>query len=162
VFEASQASPRQRSGVGETIRQIADQLKQESDLQIKVTSRILGAAAQISENHDRLIEEVVDMAEEDLELKNNVIPISTFTAGDLKQQFKTLEKAKTHFGLKAGSWEGLAKKINDSVIQNQIAIAHPKVSVLERLDVIETEIKLLRLEISQILVLLQRLIANKR
>jgi hypothetical protein len=52
---------------GDRIRVIADQLKQETSLQIKATSRILGAAAQISENHDRLIDEVVELMEEDLE-----------------------------------------------------------------------------------------------
>lgn len=78
--------------LGEQVRRIADQLKEESDLQIKVTSRILGAAAQIAENHDRLICEVVDTVEEDLDKKTYVYPTNAYTVETLKQQFRTLGK----------------------------------------------------------------------
>jgi len=59
--------PKRKGTLGEQVRKIADQLQQDTELQIKATSRILGAAAQISENHDQLIREVVDMVEEDLD-----------------------------------------------------------------------------------------------
>lgn len=147
--------------LGEQVRRIADQLKEESDLQIKVTSRILGAAAQIAENHDRLICEVVDMVEEDLDKKTYVYPTNTYTIETLKQQFRTLGAAKSHFGLKANSWESLANKLNNSSVQNLMPTEHSRTSIPERLDTIENEIKILRVETSQILVLLQRLIHDK-
>jgi len=152
----------QRSGtLGEQVRRIADQLKEESDLQIKVTSRILGAAAQITENHDRLICEVVDMVEEDLDKKTYAYLIKTYTVETLKQQFKTLREAKSHFGLKTSSWESLANKLNNLSVQNPTPTEHFKTSIPERLDIIENEIKILRAETTQILVLLQRLILDK-
>ena len=147
--------------LGEQVRRIADQLKEEGDLQIKVTSRILGAAAQIAENHDRLICEVVDMVEEDLDNKTYVYPITTYTTETLKQKFRTLGVAKSHFGLKASSWGSLANKLNNSSVQNPTLTEHSKISIPERLDSIENEIRILRVETSQILVLLQRLTLDK-
>jgi hypothetical protein len=147
--------------LGEQVRKIADQLKEERDLQIKVTSRILGAAAQIAENHDRLIGEVVDMVEEDLEQKNDAYPINIYTVETLKQQFKTLGEAKSHFGLKASSWAALVNKLNNSSVQNPTPTEHFRTSIPERLDTIGNEIKILRAQTSQILVLLQRLILDK-
>jgi hypothetical protein len=98
--------------LGDQVRTIADRLKQETEVQIKATARILGAAAQISENHDRLIDEVVDMVEEDLNLKQSVFPKHIYTVDILKQQYKTLRDAKAHFNLKASSWETLVNKLN--------------------------------------------------
>ncbi|PLZ95451.1 hypothetical protein CI594_14765, partial [Fischerella thermalis CCMEE 5196] len=63
---ASTTGTQRKAKLGDQIRNIANRLKQETEVQIKATSRILGAAAQISENHERLINEVVDMVEEDL------------------------------------------------------------------------------------------------
>jgi hypothetical protein len=151
----------QRVGLGETVRQIADQLKQESSLQIKATSHILGAAAQIAENHDRLISEVVDMIEEDLDNQAPVNQTHTFTVDILKQQFRTLSEAKCHFGLKANSWATLANKLNNPSVRNPISTDCSKTSVTKRFDAIENEIRIMRAEVSQILFLLKRLILDK-
>ena len=55
------SSNQRKEKLGDRVRKIADQLKQETELQIKATSRILGAAAQIAENHDQLITEVTNL-----------------------------------------------------------------------------------------------------
>lgn len=145
--------------LGEKLRKIADQLKEESDLQIRVTSRILGASAQIAENQDRLIDEVADMIEEDLHLKNNEHLINTYTVESLKKQFRTLVEATSHFGLKTNKWADLVSKLNNSSEQNETSAKHIKTSTPDRLETIENEIRILRTQTSQILVLLQRLIA---
>jgi hypothetical protein len=155
--ESASILPAQRKEtLGEHVRKIADQLKQETELQIKATSRILGTAAQIAENHDRLIDEVVDMVEDDLEQQTKASQTNLYTVEALKQQFKTLNKAKSHFGLKANSWAALAKKLNDSSVQTSPLSDHTKPSVLERLDAIEGEISIIRAETSQILSLLKQ------
>ncbi|MBD6616911.1 hypothetical protein FNW02_13995 [Komarekiella sp. 'clone 1'] len=115
-----------KAKLGEQIRNIADRLKQETEVQIKATSRILGAAAQISENHDRLINEVVDMVEEDLNKQTQTYSKDIYTVDILKQQFKTLREAKDYFKLKATSWESLAKKLNDSSSQKLILETKPQ------------------------------------
>jgi Na+-transporting NADH:ubiquinone oxidoreductase subunit NqrA len=144
--------------LGDKIRKIVGQLREETDIQVKLTSRILGAAAQIAENHDRLIDEVVDMVEEDLEQKNDGYPPNTYTVENLKQRFKTLEAAKSFFGLKSRSWAALVKEINDSSIQNQLPAEQVRTSIPERLDIIEKDIKAIHRDVGQILVLLQQLI----
>jgi hypothetical protein len=157
---ASTVDTKRKRTLGEQVRKIADQLQQDTDLQIKATSRILGAAAQISENHDRLIREVVDMVEEDLD-KTRVYQTNTFTVDILKQQFRTLGEAKSHFGLTANSWATLANKLNSSSAQDPISIVRAKTSVSKRLDAIEGELRNMRTEISQILFLLKQLIPDK-
>ncbi|MCU0552665.1 MAG: hypothetical protein MUC48_25325 [Leptolyngbya sp. Prado105] len=165
---------------GDRIRKIADQLKQETSLQIKATSRILAAAAQISENHDRLIEEVVEMVEEDLDQESqadrssgkqdssalivksesSLNPSSLESLGgkshskakeqekitveSLKQQFKKLEQAKAHFGVKANSWALLADKLNQKVLPKS-----DESVVLQRLDKLEAELEALRTDVNQ-------------
>ncbi|AFY30902.1 hypothetical protein [Calothrix sp. PCC 7507] len=104
--------------LGDQIRSIADRLKQETDVQIKATSRILGAAAQISENYDKLVDEVVDMVEEDLNQQLQISQKYLYTADILKQKFKTLREAKAHFQLKVNSWESLAKKLNEPQLES--------------------------------------------
>lgn len=101
-----------KATLGNQIRSIADRLKQETEVQIKATSRILDAAAQISQNHERLINEVVEMVEEDLEQESQIYNVDI-----LKQQFKTLREAKGHFNLKVNSWEALANKLNEPSLQ---------------------------------------------
>jgi uncharacterized protein (DUF3084 family) len=133
---------------GDRIRKIADQLKQETSLQIKATSRILGAAAQISENHDRLIDEVVEMVEEDLEQQAQRQGVEAFTVEQLKRQFKKLEQAKVHFGVKANSWTILVDKLNQQMSSRSNPI---EVSVSQRLDTIEDELKELRTDLTQAL-----------
>jgi gas vesicle protein len=112
--------------LGEQIRNIADKLKQETEVQIKATSRILGAAAQISENHERLINEVVDMVEEDLNQQTRTYQKEIYTVNILKQQFKTLREAKDNFQLKTNSWESLANKLNNSAFQKPIISNQPQ------------------------------------
>lgn len=54
------------SPLGNKIRAEVARLRAERETQIKAMSRILSASAQIAINHDRLIDEVVEMAEDDL------------------------------------------------------------------------------------------------
>ncbi|MEH2239049.1 hypothetical protein [Nostoc sp.] len=120
-------TPKQgKARLGDQIRSIADRLKQETDVQIKATSRILGAAAQIAENHDRLISEVVDMVESDLNVEKQVSQKHIYTVDILKQQFKTLRDAKAHFNLKVSSWESLVNKLNAASSQTTIIQNKPE------------------------------------
>lgn len=143
--------------LGEQVRRIADQLKQETDIQIKATSHILGAAAQITENHDQLIREVVDMVEEDLDDQPYVYSTKTYTVDTLKQRFRTLGEAKSHFELKASSWAALVKKLNDPSVQNLVLTDPFRTSVTKRLSVIESEIGIMHTKVNQILFLLKQL-----
>jgi len=152
--------PLNKQKLGDRVRSIADSLNHETELQIKATSRILGAAAQIAENHDRLIDEVVDMVEEDIDKKTQSYQTTIYTTALLKQQFKTLREAKTHFGLKAGSWAELAEKLNIST-PTLLPSEQFQPSVSERLNNIEGELKIMRSEIGQILHLLKQLVLNK-
>ncbi|MBW4599487.1 MAG: hypothetical protein KME29_07700 [Calothrix sp. FI2-JRJ7] len=106
--------------MGEQIRNIADRLKQETEIQKKATSRILGAAAQISANHEQLIDEVVEMVREDLDQQTQASKIHIYTVEILKQKFKTLREAKDNLKLKASSWESLANKVNETYSQKLI------------------------------------------
>jgi chorismate mutase len=99
--------------LGDKIRNIADKLKQETKVQKKATSRILGAAAQIAANHEQLINEVVEMVTEDLEQQTQVYEQDIYTVEILKQKFKTLREAKGYFNVKAPSWESLVNKLNE-------------------------------------------------
>lgn len=116
-----------KAKLGDQIRSIADRLKHQTEVQIKATSRILGAAAQISENHDRLINEVVDMVEEDLNQQSDMSQRHSYTVEILKQQYKTLRDAKAHFNLKANSWDALVNQLNALSSQSSVAEAkaHP-------------------------------------
>ncbi|MEH2081587.1 MAG: hypothetical protein V7K89_16755 [Nostoc sp.] len=115
-----------KARLGDQIRSIADRLKQETDIQIQATSRILGAAAQIAENHDRLISEVVDMVESDLNVEKQIYQKHIYTVDILKQQFKILRDAKAHFNLKVTSWESLANKLNTASSQTIIIKNKPQ------------------------------------
>lgn len=150
----------QRLPLGEQVRKIADQLKAETDLQVKVTSRILGAAAQIANNHDQLIGEVVEMVEEDLEYRNEVSR-QPYTVALLKQQFKTLGEAKSHFGVKATSWAILAEKLNHGLISPPKPPESDLTTFSRRLDTIDQELRALRTDTQQILVLLQQLMIDQ-
>ena len=134
-----------KSTYGDRIREVADQLKRETQLQIKVTSRILGAAAQISQNHDRLIDQVSEMIQEDL-AQESIVEIMTID--QLKKKFKTLSKAKEHFNLKANSWIALTDKLNPSIGISPLNIEQSSVS--QRLESIESQLKLLGDDLSQV------------
>jgi chromosome segregation ATPase len=153
--------------LGDRIRTIASQLRQEDNVQIKATSRILGAAAKLAENHDRLIDEVVEMVESDLDRAAYALESKTYSVNQLKQQFKTLKSAKAHFGIKANGWEALVAQLNNSsnmpdVVKTsqttkRASASLTKGSVDQRLENIEHEIQHMREEIHQVLHLLERL-----
>jgi hypothetical protein len=147
--------------LGDRVRTIADRLKQETDVQIKATSRILGAAAQIAENHDRLIDEVVDMVEEDIDRPTHTRQTNTYTIDLLKQQFKTLREAKDSFGIQAKSWVELVNKLNNSSIPERLSSTQSQTSVIERLDVIESELKIMRNQLGEIEILLKQLLERE-
>ncbi|MBD1875189.1 hypothetical protein H6F75_17025 [Nodosilinea sp. FACHB-131] len=158
---ASIISASQPATLGDRLRNIAQELRQETDTQIKATSRILGAAAQIAQNHDQLISEVVEMVEEDLSRREQSENLTTYKVSDLKQEFKTLKAAKDHFDIKANSWDSLATKLNEtSGIPSSSETWIPNTNnsqVLERLDAIELEIKSLQESMEQVLGLLQEM-----
>ena len=141
-----------QSNFGDRIRGIADQLKQETHIQIKATSRILGAAAQISENHDRLIDEVSDMVQEDLDQASALVSMEPITTEQLKQQFKTLVQAKTYFDVKASSWVALTEKVNSKTEQPLPSLE--KSSVSQRLEAIDIDLKTLRTDLNQVIKML--------
>jgi hypothetical protein len=137
-----------QNSVGDEIRKVANRLQEEQILQIKATSQILGAAAQISKNHDQLIDEVVQVIEEDLIQSSQK---ETCTIEILKKKFRTLREAKLYFGLKARSWENLAQAINDMPSYSALLGDNFNVSILKRLDLIEEEIQAIHAEIRKIL-----------
>lgn len=143
-----------KESLGDRIRNIANQLRQEDQIQIKATSRILGAAAQIAQNHDRLIDEVVEMVEEDLNQSVQAIQAS-YTPETLQQQFKSLKDAKAHFGVKASSWVALAAKLNGQSTPSNPSHPHAQEPIIQRLEAIEESIQAMRGDINQILMLLQ-------
>ena len=147
-----------KSTLGDRIRNIASQLRQEDEVQIKATSRILGAAAQLAENHDRLINEVVEMVEEDLDRQQAQQP-ALYTVEQLQQQFKKLGDAKAHFGIKASSWANLASKLNEQAAPPP-AVASLKQNnsqdaVFQRLEAIEREMQMIRGDINRAMSLLK-------
>lgn len=146
---SSRLAQKSISTAGDRIRSIADQLKQETSLQIKATSRILGAAAQISENHDRLIHEVVEMVEDDL-AQQTQSPKSV-TIKQLQQRFKTLKQAKSHLGIKANTWASLVNQLNSQTTPPN----SDERSMSQRLDTVECELQAVRTDLNQALKLLE-------
>lgn len=148
------------SALGDRIRTLTSQLRQERDVQIKATARILGAAAQIAVNHDRLIDQVVEMVEADLEQQSQLPASERYTVASLKQQFQTLKAAKTHFNLKTSSWDNLVAKLNQpaAATPSPMPKATAPASVAQRLTAIEQELHLLRGDMNQVLHLLTVLI----
>jgi len=141
-----------KTTVGEQIRQIADRLKQETSVQVHATAKILGAAAQISTHHDRLIDEVVEMVEEDLKIKQKPL----FSVEILKQQFKTFHEAKFFYKLKARSWIDLANQLNCSDTPGPRSVNNAKEdAITQRLSAIEEELKRIQLQLRQIFSLLE-------
>ncbi|MGI0485044.1 hypothetical protein ACN4EK_06380 [Pantanalinema rosaneae CENA516] len=140
------------------IRDIANQLRQESEVQIKATSRILGAAAQIAQNHDHLIDEVIEMVEEDLNQQAQAHPLEPYTVENLQQQFKTLKDAKAHFSVKVSSWAALVAKLNEQRPNSQTYSSESQAPVIERLEAIEQEVQALRGDTNQILNLLSQVL----
>ncbi len=158
---ASIVSASQPATLGDRLRGIAKELRQETDTQIKATSRILGAAAQMAQNHDQLIGEVVEMVEEDLDQREQIKTPATYKVSNLKQEFKTLKAAKAHFGIKANSWGALATKLNEAKeipTTSETGIPpNTNRQVFERLDAIELKIMSLQGSMEQVLGLLQEI-----
>jgi hypothetical protein len=154
-------SASQSTTLGDRLRGIAEELRQETDMQIKATSRILGAAAQMAQNHDRLIGEVVDMVEEDLDPREQSEVLAPDDVSDLKKKFKTLKVAKAHFGIKANSWEVLITKLNERngiSVHSETGILNPAQNeVLKRLSAIEQDMKSLQGSIEQVVELLREI-----
>lgn len=170
---ASIISTSRNSSLGDRIRTIADQLRQEDEVQIKATSRILGAAAKLAENHDRLIDEVVEMVEDDLDQAAEFTAIEPYTVEQLQQQFKSFNDAKAHFNLTARSWAGLVDKLNEQLQTHQTTEppaaksrqSIPKTpgnaaqdSVAQRLEGIERDIQIMQTDINRVVQLLELLI----
>jgi hypothetical protein len=152
-------SPTLNPKLGDRLRNIVTQLRQEGDVQIQATSRILGAAAQIAENHDRLVDEVVEMVEEDLNQPSPPASSESYTVERLKQQFAKLNDAKAHFGVKASSWANLADKLNEPVAKPPYKPQQPP-AIDQRLVAIEAEIQAMRGDINRILNLLEHLVST--
>ncbi|HEY9735013.1 MAG TPA: hypothetical protein V6D06_01980 [Trichocoleus sp.] len=148
----------QKPRLSDRIRSIASQLREESDLQIKATSRILGAAAQIAQNHDRLIEEVVEVVEEDL-AQAEAQTVEPYTEEQLKSQFKRLKDATAHFGIEANKWAALVDKLNAPNASASGKKNSPaKDSLVPRLESIESEIRALRGDVDKVIDLLTLLV----
>lgn len=169
--EVVDATSQPNQTFGDQARQIADRLRAETELQVKLTSRILGAAAQIANNHDRLIDEVVDMVEEELaqqEMQSRSVD-AVVTVAQLKKRFKTLKDARVYFGVKAVSWAVLVQKLNASLNEKQ-QLPDSSQSQLpqdpqlqeslppsgDRLAVLEQEVKSLHAKVDRLLALVSR------
>lgn len=61
-----------RKGLVARLKDDIATLKTETEVQKKATARILGAAAQMSQNQEKLIDEVVDMVEDDLKKQKRI------------------------------------------------------------------------------------------
>lgn len=144
--------------LGDRLRGIAQELRQETDTQIKATSRILGAAAMIAQNHDQLIGEVVEMVKEDLDRGQSVV---TYSVAVLKQQFKTLKAAKAHFGIKANSWDTLAAKLNEGNSYTADVLDPCQDEISRRLGEVEAAVKSLQASVDQVLGLLQQMVDRR-
>ena len=155
-----------KSALGDRIRSIAGQLRQESQVQIRATSRILGAAAKLAVNQDHLIDEVVEMVEADLNQEAHASQIATvYTVKHLKQQFGKLNEAKAYFGFKASSWSALADKLNETHSTPDSSYPSERTDqthadIPQRLTAIEQELQVIRKDINQALKLLDRLVAE--
>ena len=159
------SDPNSAPKLGDRLRDVARQLRQEEQVQIQATSRILGAAAQLAQNNDRLVEEVVEMVTEDL---SQAPPPERYTAANLEQQFDSFKAAKEHFGLKAGGWKNLAEKLNAlppeptetsaPLPAQPIQQNSPQPSTNPRLTAIEQELRAMRTDLNRLLQLVEQLV----
>jgi hypothetical protein len=135
------------SGLGDRIRNLTQRLRQEDEIQKKATAKILGAAAQMAQNYDRLVDEVVAVVETDL--ATHPQPPS-FNIEKLKQQFKTLKAATDHYQVKANSWQKLVEKLNNgTTVAAQTASESPPPN--SRLDALTLEVRQLRQDMDFVL-----------
>jgi hypothetical protein len=168
VSNDSTLSSSSKGTLGDRIRSIAAQLREEDTVQIKATSRILGAAAKLAENHDRLIDEVVDMVQEDLAQKDQGTFSEVYTVEQLKQQFKRLSDAKAHFGIRAKGWQALVDKLNNqtapSSAKSPSTSAHESYQdkVIQRIELIERDMQTMRKDLTHVMELLASLLEKSR
>jgi polyhydroxyalkanoate synthesis regulator phasin len=133
------------SSLGNRIRDLTQKLRQEDEIQKKATAKILGAAAQMAENYDRLVDEVVAVVETDLATPSDR---RTFSIEPLKQQFKTLKAAADHYQVKASSWQKLVEKLNAS---STTPANSSSASLNSRLDTLTLEVQQLRRDMDGVL-----------
>ena len=93
--EAVVDQPKPKGRLGDRMRAIAQELRQETEAQKQYTARMLGAAAQLAQNQDNLIDEVVDMVNEDLD-QPEALPEPTI--GDMLAEQKAQEEG-------GGDWQ---------------------------------------------------------
>jgi hypothetical protein len=153
AVEAAIATPDlPKSGLGDRIRNLTQQLREADQVQTEATVRILKAAAVMSQNYDRLVDEVVEVVEHDL-----VQPVKvggdTYTEQALKQQFSSLKEAKSHFNIPARSWSVLVDKLNERATAAPTNAA-PPVDLVQRVMALEASVDMMREEMSQIRALL--------
>lgn len=146
----------QKTTLGDRIRDIANQLRQEDEVQVKATSRILAAAAQMAQNHDQLIHEVVEMVEDDL-YQHAQSSQPSYTSEQLQRQFKSLKEAKAHFGVKASSWASLVTKLNEAATPPKPPVQD---QVMQRLEAIERDVQIIREDVTQVLNILKLALRN--
>ncbi|WP_199313537.1 hypothetical protein [Leptolyngbya sp. FACHB-671] len=143
-------------------------------MQIKATSRILGAAAKIAQNHDQLIDEVVEMVEEDLDKQTHTESSKPYTVEQLQKQFKTIKDAKAHFNIRANSWAALVSKLNEQSANSNSQTSKPQTnkrsansgsqasklqdSTIQRIESIEHEIQVIRRDVKQVINLLNLIV----
>ena len=88
------------------------------------------------------------MIQEDLAQEATVEMGEIVTIDQLKKQFKSLSEAKKHFNLKANSWSALTDKVNQSIGISPLNTEQSSVS--QRLESIESQLKLLGDDLSQV------------
>ena len=147
----------QKKSIAKAVREIADNLKNETNIQVKATSKILSNAAKIAVNQDQLIDEIVDVVIEDLDTVQQTKESRLYIIGLLKKKYGTFHNAKSHLGVKARSWSALINKLNNqSIIENRNN-NETKLSLNERLSSIETEIENINYRVDQLFVLLKQI-----
>jgi hypothetical protein len=135
-----------KSGLGDRIRNLTQQLREADQVQTEATVRILKAAAVMSQNYDRLVDEVVEVVEHDLA---QPIAATVHTEQSLKQQFASLKEAKSYFNIPARSWSALVEKLNERSTAVPIVATAP-VDLLQRITALETAVDGMRQEMMQI------------
>jgi MoxR-like ATPase len=144
--------PPAASGLGDRIRNLTQKLRQEDEIQVKATVKILGAAAQMAQNYDRLVDEVVKVVEADLQHQ----PPITYTEKQLRQQFTNLKAAKSHFNIKASSWSVLVEKLNTQARQPSNLTEDASLEL--RVKNLELGIQRIQVQMTDMLALINQLI----
>lgn len=154
------ASHKNSKRFSDKVRQVADELKVEDELQKRITARILGAAAQISNNHEHLIDEVAEVSRDDIDRIEALQSSPVHSVRQLKLKFKTLSQAKAHFGVTARSWKSLVEKLNSEVSELMPeGDKRQEQGTTERLAQIEQRLEQLQVDVQTILGIVSKLIS---